>query len=83
VASVDKRGQLVLLHDARWDILDWNPHVFIPLHRSIQVKIFNVNGHEAGAGSGDSAVDDHFDGEEATVICEGLRADWSVCGTYP
>ena len=36
---------------------DWDAHVFLLHHRGVQVKVFDVHGHELGFRGGEDAVE--------------------------
>ena len=61
---VDERGEIVLNHDCSGDVLNWDAHVFVLRHWSVQVEVFDVDGEEAGARSGDDAVEQALDDGE-------------------
>jgi hypothetical protein len=61
-AIVDKRLELVVGHDARRDVHDGDVHVFKAFHWSVEVEVFDVNGHETSVGSGKDTVEEEFDG---------------------
>ena len=33
----------ILLHDISGDVLDWYSHIFEPVHRGVEIKVFNIN----------------------------------------
>jgi hypothetical protein len=43
---VDERLQIVLLNDGVGQHVNRNAHVFIPLHRSTEIEILQINCHE-------------------------------------
>jgi hypothetical protein len=47
-----------LLHDAGGDNFDRNSHVFVTVYGSVQVKVFDVDRHEFGIGSGQDAIEE-------------------------
>ena len=53
---VDEGLELVLLHDVGRDDFDMDSHVFVTVHGSVQVKVFDVDRHEFGIGIGQDAV---------------------------
>ena len=61
---VDEVGEFVLFHDVGGDVLHWDPHVLVLFHGRAEVEVFDVDGHVAGAGSRDDAVEMEFDGGE-------------------
>jgi hypothetical protein len=71
IVMVDERGKGIFSHDGLWDDGNGDPHVFILIHGSVQVKILEIASHEAGIRSGDDAVEEKFDGGEVG----GLGAD--------
>lgn len=60
-AVVDKRLELVVGHDARRDVCSGDVHVFKAFHWSVEVEVFDVNGHEASVRSGEDTVEEEFD----------------------
>ena len=57
---LDNGGQVVLGHDIGGNVPYRNPHVFVPVHGIVEVKIFNIKGAESGIGCGDDTVDKDF-----------------------
>ncbi len=49
-AIVHEGLEVVLFHDACRNGGEGYAHVFIAIHRSIEVEIFNIHGHVTGAG---------------------------------
>ena len=64
VIIVDERGEVVLVENVRGNVLNWNMHVFVLCHGSVEVKILNVDGEKARVGSGNDAVEQTFDDGE-------------------
>ena len=54
--------ELIVLHDALGDVLDWYSHVLVPFHGVVQVEIFDVHRHEAGVQGGNDTVEEALDG---------------------
>ena len=46
VLVVDKRGEIMLLHDGVGDDSNQYPHLFVFIHGSVEVKVFDVASHE-------------------------------------
>jgi hypothetical protein len=46
VSIVDEGLELVLFHDAGGNYFDWDSHVLVVLHGSVQVEVFDVDRHE-------------------------------------
>ena len=63
---------MVLGKDLRRDEIGRNAKIFCFWKRGVQIKIFDVDGHEAGLGSGDSAIKNCFDGGERSGGCTGV-----------
>lgn len=68
VAVVDERAEVVLVEDGFGDEGNGNHHVLIPVHGGIEVKIFDVHGHELGIGRGEDTVEEKFGGGEASSL---------------
>jgi hypothetical protein len=66
---VDEWFQIVLIHDAFWDIFHWYAHVLEMVHWHVYVKILGVGGHESCMGGGDDAVDEEFDSCQVCCWC--------------
>ena len=73
---VDERGKIILLHDGDGDDGDQYPHVFIFIHGSVEVKVFDVAGHEFCIGRGQDTVEHDFNCGE---VCH-LGADIAIIG---
>ena len=58
---VNQAHEFVLFHDAGWDIFDWDPHVLESIHGSVEIEIFDVDGHELGLELGDDTVEQDLD----------------------
>ena len=56
--------------------MDCDKHVFVSVHVSTKIKIFDVNCHEAAAWPGDCAVEYNFGGSERS--CGGADIAWVV-----
>jgi hypothetical protein len=63
---VDQVHEIVLGNDGLGNGGDDNTHVFFAGHGRTQVEIFEVEGGEAGARSGNDAVEENFDGAEVS-----------------
>ena len=50
VATVNKRGKIVLLHDGVRDLLDMDAHAFINIEGCAEVDFFEIGSHESGTG---------------------------------
>ena len=55
--------QFVWLDDVIRHVRKFQPHVFVPGHRSIQIEILDVHCEESCAMSGYDAVDEELDGK--------------------
>ena len=57
---MDKGSEVVHINDLLGNLTDGDPHIFIATHSIVEVEIFDVNAHESGSRSGNSAVDENF-----------------------
>ena len=48
----------ILLDKILRKVTKFDAHVFISGHRSVKVEVFDIDGHEIGAGGGDHAVEE-------------------------
>ena len=62
MAFVDKRSEVVLLHDVSRNVLCRDAHVFVAIHWRAEVKIFNVGSEHFCVWGGYGAVEENFDG---------------------
>ena len=74
VLVVDERGEIILLHDGDGDDGDWYLHVFVFIHGSVEVKVFDVAGHEFCVGCGKDTVEHDFN---CCEVCH-LGADIAI-----
>ena len=44
-------------------------HVFECLHQCVEIEVFDIDGHESGAGVGDNATEKEFDSEKVHGWC--------------
>lgn len=65
IAIVDKWAEVVLVENRLGDERYRDHHVFIAIHVSVQVEVFDVHGHEHGVWGGQDAVEEEFGCGEA------------------
>jgi len=58
---VDKRSEVVLLHDVGRNVFCRDAHVFVAIHERAEVKNFNVGSEHFCVWSGHGAVEENFD----------------------
>jgi hypothetical protein len=61
VSMMHERGQVVFLVNGIWDDSDGDPQILVCFHRSIEIKILEIPGHEAGARCGNDAIEESLD----------------------
>ena len=66
--------EAILFNDFVWDVGQGNFHILKPGHGGFIVKIFDVQGHEAGAGCGYGGV------EEVLCSCQTSALDGGGAG---
>ena len=71
VSVRDKVEKVILGDDFVGDQLDWQLHVLVPFHGGAIVKVFDIEDHELGVGSGDSAVEETFSCGQASALGGG------------
>ena len=59
---MDKRSQVVLLHDVGRNVFCRDAHVFVAIHGRAEVKIFSVGSEHFCVRGGHGAVEEKFDG---------------------
>ena len=64
VVIMDERCKIVLGHDRVGDDVDGDAHVFVLFHGRVEIKILEVDSHEASIGCGDDAIKEYLDGSE-------------------
>jgi len=62
MAIVDKRSEVVLLHDVGRNVFCRDAHVFVAIHGRAEVKNFNVGSEHFSVWGGHRAVEEKFDG---------------------
>lgn len=72
MAVVDKGGKFVGSKDIGGNEGDRDHHVFIASHRSIQVEVLDVHGHEASTWGGEDTVEEKFGCGEARGFCTDI-----------
>jgi hypothetical protein len=69
-ASVDdKAGKGIGCNDDVGQEIFWDPHVLLALHGGVEVEVFCICAHEAGAGGRDGAIDEQLDCCDLGVRC--------------
>jgi len=62
MAIVDKRSEVVLLHDVGRNVFCRDAHVSVAIHKRAEVKNFNVGSEHFCVWGGHGAVEENFDG---------------------
>ena len=70
----DEVLQRVLVDDFLGNNAEGEPHVFVPLHGSVEVKVLDVGYHEAGVGGRDCTVEEALGGSK---FCGGSASQGS------
>ena len=88
VVMMDERCKVVLSHDRVGDDGDGDAHVLVLFHGRVEIKIFEVDSHEASIGGGDDAIKEDLDGSEIggfgadiTIILDAITADGETDST--
>jgi hypothetical protein len=63
---VNNRRKVVLCHDVGGYVPDRDPHVLVPAHGIIKIKIFNVKGGKPGTRRGNDTVKEQFGSGEVS-----------------
>jgi hypothetical protein len=82
VPMVDERRKLVVLHDGVGDDVQGDAHVLVLLHRSVEVEVLQVAGHEASVWCGDGAVEEDLDGGDVCGFGVDLAGVINPIATY-
>ena len=62
MAIVDKRSEVVLLHEVGRNVFCRDAHVFVAIHGRAEVKNFNVGSEHFCIRGGHGAVEENLDG---------------------
>jgi len=72
MSFVDERSQFVFIEDCFGYDCEWYSHVFVFVHRCVQVKILQVECGEFGASCGQDAIYHYFYSGNVGCFCAGL-----------
>ena len=68
--------ELVVINDVVGNVRKFESHKFETCHWCVEIKIFDVNGHELGISGRDDSVEEYFDSDH--VACGCAAVPWEV-----
>ena len=68
--------EVVLVNNLLGDTRDFHLHAFVPVQWGVEIHIADIHCHLSGIGSGDDAVEVHFECFEAGSFCADIA--WVV-----
>ena len=73
--------EFVEFNDVVGNIQKFASHKFWAFHRCVEIKIFDVDGHELGIFGRDDTVEEYFDGDHVCCGCAAVAREVNSIST--